>query len=478
MNRYLWMIVIPFVFLVLGANLPTVTVQITDEHGNSATVTTTLSPPTPPPVAATMPAVVFTQSTTSPSQPYSHPVATVTTQPAPANQVVVGTTLPANLVDNTEYICNGPISVLGTSNVGNHVWAHSTNGIGVLTYTGPVNGSVLQIAQSSSSTVENLRLVGASAAQAVLVGGANSLYLHNLQEDATGPASFVNAASLGSGPNGLLIAGCTTTGLGAYSVFTSGTMVIDGCNFSAAQDEDLIRGTGNVTVSNPTLSIGQKCCIAPQGGSWAILNPTITTTGNAAAIAIGPVTTAQAWASGNIPTVTNTELIGGSINGAVNIGPGVAHIFVGSGLIEADNASGINVQSATTGTLNGVSTTLSSVDVEIVGETFKNLGTDGAAVTYFPSFGTGAVLTGNTYIAPKVSNSNYFASNLKIGDGNLSGFAAIGGNSWQTLVNNGFKAPNGNFYLGPIYGADWPYFWTLQQWNAAKPGGLTADVLH
>ena len=73
MNRYLWMIVVPFVFLVIGASLPIVTVQITDEHGNSATVTTTLSPSIPPTPAATMPAVVFTQSTTSPSSPYPHP---------------------------------------------------------------------------------------------------------------------------------------------------------------------------------------------------------------------------------------------------------------------------------------------------------------------------------------------------------------------------------------------------------------------
>lgn len=385
---------------------------------------------------STLPTVTFANyaATTSPSSPWpatspSNPNGawfTATLGPAPDTRQVIrlasGQAIAA-LADNTELVLSGTYNVNATVVLsGNQQFIHTDPAAtqpAILNWTGPANGTILQC-QGAGTILQNLRFQisnpNASAAQAILVGDATNLVIDGCSSGPNGPASFINAGSLGTGPMGCLIHNCSTSGIGAYSVFTAGSgIVIDGCTFTNSHAEHLIRGTGaNVTIENCTLanlqSVGaaaSKDAISPQGGDfWSIVNCTV---GAGGPITFGPILTAQAV---NPPLVTHAQIRNCTLSVPINIGPGCTGVCIHGNAITTSPYA-INLNGPVSNFPN-----LSISNVSIDSNQIVNNGANGASIKFFngwtQSSGIQATVTNNTYTETgvQIGPSNYFSAAL------------------------------------------------------------------
>ena len=296
---------------------------------------------------------------------------------------------------------------------------------------------------------------------------------------------YLTTFSDSTGANGALVQDCLTSGIGAYSCFLEGSdIVIQGNNFTNSTYEHLLRGTGDrVAITGNTLANLQsnnvttsKDAISPQGGTfWTIANNNI---GVGGPVTFGPIATAQAWASGNLPTISWCLYESNNCSIPLNIAPGTLHLLARNNTIQQNNDNCVNFEAPANGTYpNGQSVTLNAQDIQILFNTLTNSGATGSALKSFTGFGSGAVFYGNTFAAPSISIGDYFASEMKILDSDLSNFSMIGGNVWSTPAASDYHLKPGQlFYVGSSDG-NWANFLSLQQWNAAAPGNAAPDVI-
>jgi hypothetical protein len=360
------------------------------------------------------------------------------------------------------------------------VQVYGGGGHATVQWSGAANGMIFGTQSTTVNTVvrdiDFTEPSGVSLAPYCFGGCGNNLTLDECTATGSG-IGYLSTFSDAKGAAGALIQDCSTNGIGAYSVFLEGSdIAIQGCNFANSTAEHLLRGTGDrVAITGNILANLQggdvttsKDAISPQGGSfWTIAENDI---GDGGPVTFGPIATAQAWASGNLPTISWCVYEANTCSVPLNIAPGTLHLLARNNTITQNGNNCVNFEAPANGTYpNGQQVTLNAQDIQILFNTLSNTGNNaatGAALKSFSGFGTGAVFYGNTFSAPSLSIGDYFAAEMKILDSDLSGFATIGGNVWSQPAATDYHLGNGAlFYVGNTDGV-WTSFLTLAQWNA------------
>jgi len=195
--------------------------------------------------------------------------------------------------------------------------------------------------------------------------------------------------------------------------------------------EDLIRGTGNVTVSNCTLTTQTKVCIAPQGGSWTLLDDVIAGSG----ITWGPVLTASAV---NPPQVGGM-MLGCLLSAPLDIAPGTSGLYVHGNTITA-TPNPINIASQLPYTV---------ANVTIDGNTIINNGGaqgNGNCLKEFAgalAAGRQVTFTNNKCSMPGITigPSNWYSAYVTVLDPTLAQFT-FGGNVYAHPSGYSYQLPN------------------------------------
>jgi hypothetical protein len=368
------------------------------------------------------------------------------------------------------------------------VQTYGGSGHATIQWSGATNGIIFATnAQTTNAVVRDIDFTepaGQTPTPYCFGGCGKNLTLDQCTATGVG-IGYLATFSDGSGAAGALIQDCSTTGIGAYSAFIEGSdIVIQYNHFTNSTYEHLLRGTGDrVSMCNNTLANLQsnnvttsKDAISPQGGTyWTIANNTI---GVGGPVTFGPIATAQAWASGNLPTISWIIYESNNCSVPLNLAPGTLHLLARNNTINLSDGNCVNFESPATGTYpSGQSVSLNIQDAQILFNSLSNGGQTGSALKSFTGFGGGAVFYGNSYNASSLSIGDYFAAEVKILDPDLSGFSTIGGNDWASPAATDYHLKAGSlFYVGNPDG-NWSSFLTLGQWNSAAPNNTVPDVV-